>query len=169
MRLISSLLSAILTLAPLIHAAGLKAGSIKNLITFGDSYTDVVNTGDHGTAWPVYAAEYGRFNLHPYAISGAACDERLTPRANRRYIVQDELPTFFNDTKNGLKLNPKETMYTLWIGTNDVGDSALLTGQQTQGTTIVQVTQCAVNWVKTLYDSGARNFLFQNVSVMSTI
>ncbi|KAK7680179.1 hypothetical protein QCA50_016688 [Cerrena zonata] len=163
MRIRSSLVLTLPLFAPLSHSAGIPAGSIKNLITFGDSYTDIVNTGDHGTAWPVYAADYGKFNLHSYAISGAACDERLTPRNNGHYIVQDELPAYFNDTKNGLKLSPKETIYTIWIGTNDVGDSTLLTGQQSEGTTIVQVTQCAVNWVKTLYDSGARNFLFQNM------
>lgn len=28
---------------------------------------------------------------------------------------------------------------------------------------MVDTTTCAVNWVKTLYDTGARNFLFQNV------
>lgn len=163
MRLFNSLALSLSLVTTLAHGAGLPTGSIKNLITFGDSYTDIVNTGDHGTAWPVYAADYGKFNLHSYAISGAACDERLTPRNNGHYIVQDELLSYFNDTKNGLKLDPKETLYTIWIGTNDVGDSTLLTGQQTRGVTIVQVTQCAVNWVKTLYDSGARNFVFQNV------
>ena len=54
---------------------------------------------------------------------------------------------------------------TLWIGTNDVGVNALLTGSQTPGVTVVDTVTCAVDWVQTLYDSGARNFIFQNVSV----
>ena len=55
-------------------------------------------------------------------------------------------------------------MYTLWIGTNDVGANALLTGGQTPGVTLVDTTACAVDWVRALYDGGARNFVFQNVS-----
>ena len=45
-----------------------------------------------------------------------------------------------------------------------MGVGAVLTGDQTPGVTAVDVVSCAVNWVSTLYKSGARNFLFQNVS-----
>lgn len=61
----------------------------------------------------------------------------------------------------------EETIFTLWIGTNDVGAGALLTGSS-PGATVANTTVCAVNWVKTLYQNGARNFLFQNVNIMST-
>lgn len=44
-----------------------------------------------------------------------------------------------------------------------MGANALLTGEK-DGATVVDAVTCAVNWVKTLYLSGARNFLFQNVS-----
>ncbi|KAI0075536.1 hypothetical protein K474DRAFT_1708959 [Panus rudis PR-1116 ss-1] len=144
-----ALLSILLTgLLPASIALGPDPGSIKNLTTFGDSYTDLSGIGDNGTAWPVYLAGYGNFTLHSKAP----------------FVVQDELPAYFNLTQNGgVSLNPNETIYTLWIGTNDVGTNALITGDQTPGVSIVQVTQCAVNWVKTLYDSGARNFLFQNM------
>lgn len=67
--------------------------------------------------------------------------------------------------KNGsLRLNPEETLFTLWIGTNDVGANALLTGGGAVGATVANTTMCAIDWVKTLYQSGFRNFLFQNVS-----
>ena len=59
-------------------------------------------------------------------------------------------------------------MYTLWIGTNDVGVNSLLVGEGAAGATVVSTTTCAVNWVKTLYANGARNFLFQNVSRLET-
>ena len=62
-----------------------------------------------------------------------------------------------------LKLNPEETIITLWIGTNDVGRNALLTGSD-KGVTVVDTTECAVDFIKVMYDAGARNFLFQNVS-----
>ena len=45
-----------------------------------------------------------------------------------------------------------------------MGFGALLTGKQREGVTVVDTTGCAVDWVRVLYASGARNFLFQNVS-----
>ncbi|KAJ3485850.1 hypothetical protein NLI96_g4673 [Meripilus lineatus] len=136
---------------------------IKNLVTFGDSYTDVVSVGDGGVAWPVYAAGYGPFHLFPFARSGATCSNNLTSRPAPP-VFESQLPLYFAEVANGtLKLKPEETIYTLWIGTNDVGGGGLLTGHQAPGVTIVDTVSCAVNWVKTLYASGARNFLFQNM------
>lgn len=61
-------------------------------------------------------------------------------------------------------MNPDETIYTIWIGTNDLGANALLTGSDAPDTSIVQVRQCTVDVLKILYESGARNFIMQNVS-----
>ena len=114
--------------------------------------------------WPVFAAEDGGFTLFPFAKSGATCSNNLTDRPFPS-VFESQLPTYFAEVANGtLKLDPAETIYTLWIGTNDVGANALLTGGQAPGVTIVDTVSCAVNWVKVLYESGARNFIFQNVS-----
>jgi len=79
-------------------------------------------------------------------------------------VFESQLPLYFEQVSNGsLSLNPYDTIYTLWIGTNDVGVGALLTGDQTPGVTLANTITCAVNWVKVLYASGARNFLFQNM------
>ncbi len=118
---------------------------------------------DGGIMWPVFAAEDGNFNLFPFAKSGATCSNNLTTRPFPS-VFESQLPLYFTEKANGsLKLRPEETIYTLWIGTNDVGVSALLTGSQTPGVTVVDTVACAVNWVKVLYASGARNFIFQNV------
>ena len=136
----------------------------KNILTFGDSYTDVINIGDGGTAWPVYAADYANLTLFPFARSGATCSNNLTPRPFPS-LFESQLPLYFSELKNGtLSINNDESVYTLWIGTNDIGQSALLTGDQLVGVSLVDVVSCTINWVKTLYDSGARNFIFQNVS-----
>ncbi|KAL6302569.1 GDSL lipase/acylhydrolase [Sparassis latifolia] len=138
-------------------------GQIKNLVTFGDSYTDVAVPGDHGIAWPIFAAEDGNLTLYPFARSGATCSNNLTARPFPS-VFESQLPTYFEEVANGtLDLNPHDTIYTLWIGTNDVGVDALLTGDQTPGVTVVDTVTCAVNWVKVLYENGARNFLFQNM------
>ena len=119
--------------------------------------------------WPVFAAQDGSFSLFPFAKSGATCSNALTPRTFPS-VFGDELPAYFAAKANGSlgHLAPAETMYTLWIGTNDVGVGTLLTGQQTPGVTLVDTVSCAVDWVSTLYKSGARNFIFQNVSFVPT-
>jgi phospholipase/lecithinase/hemolysin len=157
-------LPSILLLALQAAAALAFAQPIKNLVTFGDSYTDVVNIalGAGGEPWPVYAAGYGNLSLFPFARSGATCSNGLTPRTFPS-ILEDELPTYLNSTANGTALDPSETLYTLWIGTNDVGVGALLTGQSVPSVSIVNTSSCAVSWVQKLYDSRARNFLLQNV------
>lgn len=113
--------------------------------------------------WPIYAAGYGGWELFPFARAGATCSNNLTP-VPFPSIFESQLPLYFAEKDNGtLRLKPEETIYTLWIGTNDVGATALLTGSQVAGVTLVDTVSCAVNWVKTLYKSGARNFVFQNV------
>ncbi|TDL28575.1 carbohydrate esterase family 16 protein [Rickenella mellea] len=144
-------------------ALGPSPGQIKNLVTFGDSYTDVGSPADGGTAWPIYAAGYGPFKLFPFARSGATCSNNITARPFPS-VFESQLPLYFTEKSNGsLVLDPASTIYTLWIGTNDVGVGGLLTGLQKPGVTIVDTVTCAVNWVKTLYANGARNFLFQNM------
>ncbi|KAJ7826567.1 GDSL lipase/acylhydrolase [Mycena olivaceomarginata] len=121
--LFSALICAIAALG--VRAAGVLPGQIKHLVTFGDSYTDVVATGDQGTAWPVYAAGYSKTTLHPFARSGATCSNNITFRPFPP-VFESQLPLYFTETGNGsLRLPSDETIYTLWIGTNDVGANSL--------------------------------------------
>ena len=135
---------------------------------------DLPNTqdghADGGIMWPVFAAQDGNFSLFPFAKSGATCSNALTPRVFPS-VFGDELPTYFKSLSNGSlgALLPNETIYTLWIGTNDVGVGTLLTGQQAPGVTLSDTVTCAVDWVKSLYRSGARNFIFQNVCPVSLL
>ena len=142
---------------------------IKNLVTFGDSYTDT-GYAPGGVAWPDYAAGYGNFSLYPFARAGATCSNELTPK-RWPSVFESQIPSFIEKrtSVNGTmrEIDQQETMYTLWIGTNDVGVGALLTGDQNPGVSIVDTTACAVNWVRRMYELGARNFLFQNVCCYS--
>jgi len=60
-------------------------------------------------------------------------------------------------------LDSDTTVYSLWIGTNDVGFGSLLTGNQTAGTTIVDFVNCTIDWMEKVYALGGRNFIFQNM------
>ena len=111
----------------------------------------------------MFAAADGNFKLFPFARSGATCSNNITFRPAPS-VFESQLPLFLEEKRNGtLRLNPDETIITLWIGTNDVGANALLTGSA-KGATIVNTTECAVNFVKVMFENGMRNFLFQNVS-----
>ncbi len=61
-----ALLSAVSCITPT-YAKGVSRGQIKNLVTFGDSYTDTVVVSNGGTQWPIYAAGYAHVNLFPFA------------------------------------------------------------------------------------------------------
>lgn len=145
-------------------ASPLEPNQISDLVVFGDSYSDVRAVNDGITPWPVYASSYANTTLHPYARSGAICSSTLTPRPGYPSLVDDEIPLFLNEYQNGTlgDLDMDKTLFSLWIGTNDLGVGTLLTEEL--DASLVEVTDCMVSWVKMLYDSGARNFLFQNVS-----
>lgn len=116
----------------------------------------------------MYVADYANLTLYPYAIAGATCSNNLTYRPFSS-VLEGQVPLYLQDKANGsISVDADSTIYTLWIGTNDVGANAVLTGAQSPGVTIVNTTRCAVDWVNVLYQSGARNFLFQNVSASAS-
>lgn len=94
-------------------------GKLDVLVTFGDSYTDVVAVSNNGTQWPVYATGYANATLYPYARSGAPCSQALTPRPFPA-VVDDEIPLYLTEKANGsINVPPKDTLYTIWIGERD--------------------------------------------------
>lgn len=138
---------------------------ISRLVVFGDSYS-VQNVGDGRLQWPDWVAgrQYANVELFDFAQSGATCSQALTPRIFPA-IMEDELPLYTTMQKNGSlpKLQAQNTLFAAWIGTNDVGAGCLLTGDQTQGVTLVDTTQCVAQWMQKVYALGGRNFLFLNV------
>ncbi|CEL60891.1 hypothetical protein RSOLAG1IB_04130 [Rhizoctonia solani AG-1 IB] len=162
------------------------AFQLKNLVTFGDSYTDNTMNGDAGYRWPDHVAfmSNGTVNVYDFAHSGATCSGKLTPRIFKP-VLEAQVPEYFanvtakatpgnprqNTTyiigKNGsyVPLASKDTMYSIWIGTNDVGVGTLLT-DPLPDVSIVNTTECVFDWVEELYNKGARNFLIQNMTPM---
>lgn len=106
-----------------------------------------------------------------FARAGATCSNKLTDRPFPP-LTEHQLPDYFNATRNGTipppSIIPHETMYAIWIGTNDVGANALLTQDVgvRRGVSIVEVRKCVVDVVRALYESGARYFVIMNVSLV---
>ncbi|KAG8833908.1 hypothetical protein FRC17_009867 [Serendipita sp. 399] len=159
----NTLLGSLLLVAPLVYARGDGfSGRISTMVTFGDSYS-VQNVGSGRIQWQDWVAGYAGVTLYDYARSGATCSNALTPRIYGG-VTEDELPVYFQQVSNGtIHINPDKTVYTIWIGTNDVGAGCLLTGDQAPGVSIVDTTACVMNWVKTLHQRGAKNFIIQNM------
>ena len=63
------MIASLLLLASGARAVGVAPGQIKNFVTFGDSYTYVVNVGDGVTAWPV-STSMQHCNLSQSSLSG---------------------------------------------------------------------------------------------------
>ncbi|KAG8739853.1 hypothetical protein FRC10_005048 [Ceratobasidium sp. 414] len=92
--------------------------------------------------------------------------ESQIPEYNRNVTVKsgDPANTTYIISPNGTytPLFSQDTIYSIWIGTNDVGAGALLT-DPLENVSVVNTTACVFDWVKSLYDQGARNFLIQNM------
>ncbi|KAG8822082.1 hypothetical protein FRC19_006729 [Serendipita sp. 401] len=161
---------AVLAVATSTYAIGITK-PVSSVVSFGDSYSDpnfsqwLTPGGGGYRIWPQYLGDYLRIPVHTYGMAGATCSQVFT-RPTWPDVVHTQLDLFDGQKRNGTlgTLDPATTVYTLWIGTNDVGTGCLLTGDQVNDSTLVDVTACAVGVMRLLYDRGARNFLFQNMA-----
>jgi hypothetical protein len=81
-----------------------------------------------------------------------------------------EIPAFLADknvtTDNNapfLDIPTGETVYAMWIGTNDLGNGAFLTDSQVAGKTIADYIDCVYEAFDRLYEAGRRYFVLMNV------
>ncbi|GAB7352044.1 hypothetical protein MBLNU459_g2554t2 [Dothideomycetes sp. NU459] len=143
------------------------------------------DSADGGRVWPQYVKQYTGVDLYNYAVSGAVCSNAITPRtwtsinADFPAVAQYEVPAYLadsavvepggaNGSSNGTTMflvqDPATTVYSFWIGTNDLGSYALLTDSQVPGTNIVTYLDCVYDQVQRVYDNGGRYFVLQNVA-----
>jgi len=138
------------------------------------------NSFSNGRPWPSYVAQYSGANVYNYAVSGAACSNDVTPvnfpAINGPYpaVEQYEIPAYIADSEyvdengtNFLNTPPDETVYSIFIGTNDLGNYALLTDEQQPGTNIVNYTDCVFRAIGSIYDNAGRHFVLQNVAPLN--
>lgn len=90
-------------------------------------------------------------------------------------VLGYEIPAFEADTKyvdtktgeNTLYTNRQadNTVYSMWIGTNDLGVGALLTDDQAKGTNITTYIDCIYESFDRIYKTGGRYFVLMNTAV----
>jgi phospholipase/lecithinase/hemolysin len=157
-------LAALIALLPSTAVADgpFKKGEITTFVTFGDSTTDTVRVFNGGVQWPDYVMGYTGVTLYNFAWSGSTCSNALTPRPFNP-LVEWQIPTYRAEKANGtITVDPSKTLYSIWMGTNDIGPNSIISASN--NASVMDVANCLVGSVKTLYDTGARNFLFHNVS-----
>jgi hypothetical protein len=135
------------------------------------------HSADGGRPWPQYVAQYSGAKIYNYAVSGAVCSNDITPRtfasikADFPDVMGYEVPAYLADSKyvypNGTKaldVPVDSTVYSMFIGTNDLGNYAFIDDSQVAGKVIPDYIDCVYDQFSRLYDSGARYFVLQNVS-----
>lgn len=133
-------------------------------MTFGDSFTSESPSGDRANPWPDYLAGYSGIKVYNYAQSGATCSNNIVP-VPYPSVMEYQLSQYLAEVANGtVSVNTNESLYLLWIGTNDLGPGGFTTGDQWTGMTIVDFVGCTLEWMKQLYAYGARNFILMDVS-----
>ncbi|KAF2674234.1 hypothetical protein BT63DRAFT_435380 [Microthyrium microscopicum] len=127
-------------------------------------------------SWPDYVKQYSGTNSHNYAMSGASCSSVLVPRKapipngpKMAGVQEDEIPGFMADKafkKDGKDflndIDPASTVYTIWIGTNDLGAGGYLTDEQAPGKTVLDYVECVYSAFDKLYAAGGRKFILIN-------
>ncbi|KAI0975551.1 carbohydrate esterase family 16 protein [Xylaria arbuscula] len=192
------MLSHVLLLAGL--AAGINGyvgSKVKNLIIFGDSYTDegrlslFINSGGvappPGTfiphanvtaagsySWPYYASQKLGATTYNYAVSGAVCSNeivyRILDQINGPFpsVIDYEVPALKADIEYARTTHnttfhqdrtPDNSVYALWIGTNDLGNGGFLLNQQIKGKTITDYFDCVWSLFDEVYSTGGRRFV----------
>lgn len=135
-------------------------------------YQDVSNvTASGGRTWGQFVEEDAGVNLIDYAISGATCSNEIIARyfdAIKRpfpSVMEDQMPSFTADVAfESLFANrtADNTVYALWIGTNDLGGGAFLNDVQTAGKTITDFVDCVWSVFDAVYKTGGRRFVLFN-------
>lgn len=128
------------------------------------------NTASGGKIWARFAAEEAKADLFNYAVAGAACDTDIIYRpfapVNGPFpgVKNDEIPAFQADikTKAYKGISADNTVYALWIGTNDLGYGAFLTDSQGTGYVISDFVDCVWDVFDSIHAAGGRRFVLLN-------
>ncbi|KAF2836013.1 carbohydrate esterase family 16 protein [Patellaria atrata CBS 101060] len=138
-------------------------------------------TASGGRVWARYVSQYTGAKLYNYAVSGAVCSNAVTPRwfgpinDNFPAVAEYEVPAFIADShhrthrKPTLDISASQTVYSIWIGTNDLGNYAFLTDSQVKGKTISDYLDCVYGQLEKLYKNGARYFVIMNAAPLELL
>ncbi|ORX45907.1 hypothetical protein DM01DRAFT_1339863 [Hesseltinella vesiculosa] len=103
----------LLILCTLVLLSTLASALVKNIVVFGDDYSDV-GTGhrySNGPLWSQQLAVGWDASLHSFAFSGSVCN------ASSSVSIVDQAEMYY---QQHLELDPQYTIYAFWVGHADV-------------------------------------------------
>ncbi|KAG0172223.1 hypothetical protein DFQ28_011274 [Apophysomyces sp. BC1034] len=150
----------ILSLAPLVLSQ-----TIKNLVVFGDSYSDVGNfqRWSNGPIWSENLAVGWNASLLSFAISGATCDNapfvNLT-ESEPMPSVKDQIEHYYNLSLNH---SMNETIFAFWVGAADIHNTFKLQGESSGVPDFKELSACIIQQMREVRQVfGANRFILLN-------
>ncbi|CZS97212.1 related to GDSL lipase/acylhydrolase family protein [Rhynchosporium agropyri] len=136
------------------------------------------STAGGGITWARWVSNNTGAKLYNYASAGAVCDNKivyrfLAPINGPPPDVVYEVDAFITDSKfiDGTTKVPffpaphdDNTVYNMWIGTNDLGVDALFRDSGLNGATILDYVNCIFKRFDEIYANGGRYFVLMNVA-----
>lgn len=130
-----------------------------------------------GYTWPRIAVDKSDAKLFNFAVGGASCSEKIIYRQFDPIdgpfpgVLEGEIPAFESQlgSEPYSDLTAENTVYGVWIGTNDFGNGAFLTDQQQPGKTITDYIDCLWSVYDRIYASGGRRFVLLNLSPLEKL
>lgn len=146
----------------------------------GTLLPESTSTPGGGITWDRWVSNYTGAKLYNYAVSGAVCDNKIIYRYLASVfgpfpdVVYEVDEAFVGDVNyinastgtNTFYTNRgrDNTVYSMWIGTNDLGVGAFLTDSQLNQTTIPNYVDCIFDRFDTIYKTGGRKFVLMNTA-----
>lgn len=130
-----------------------------------------VPTASGGRSWPGFVSEKLGVKRFNYAVGGASCSQAMVARRPVEFmpvvfpgVVDYEIDTFVAeldhpDIWGGESRTAENTVYTLWVGPNDLGLFGFLDDSNAEGTTIADIPECMFDVFDRLYATGGRRFV----------
>lgn len=124
-----------------------------------------------GYAWGRLVARKTGARYYNYAVSGAMCSNSIVARRLEATggpypsVLEYEMETYRQEIGNRSLYpdrRPENTLYALWIGTNDLGVAGFLTDRQEKGAQLGTFVDCVWAVLDGIYNSGGRRIVLIN-------
>ncbi|KAM0426602.1 hypothetical protein ACHAPT_008296 [Fusarium lateritium] len=125
-----------------------------------------------GYAWGRLVANLSGAEYYNYGVGGSTCSAKIATRSFPGYnwtvptVLEYQVPAFRQDLAvDGMYSDrePDNTVYALWIGTNDLGWNAFLSDSMAPGATLPDLVDCMWDAFDGIYETGGRHFVVFNM------
>lgn len=107
-----------------------------------------------------------------YGVGGATCSSKIATKIFAGYnwtvptVLEYQVPAFQQDLAvDGMfpDRQPDNTVYAMWIGTNDLGWDAFLSDSMAPGAALSDIVDCMWKSFDGVYKAGGRHFVVLNM------